>query len=115
VQQTVTAPGKLAELDLPPGDRVQAGQTRARLGTAPLERALEEAQLKLSLAEAAYARQLSNAERMGRNSHAPSSSAPQGELSLCLCSKWARRFLRTSGARKPSVSRAFGSPSGMAG
>lgn len=78
VQQTVTAPGelvqtrqatlsfdvsgKLAELDLRPGDRVTAGQILARLDTAPLERALEEAQLKLSLAQAEYARQLADAE-----------------------------------------------------
>lgn len=78
VQQTVTAPGelvqigqrvlsfdvsgKLVELELRPGDRVRAGQILAQLDATPLERALEEAQLKLSLAETEYVRQLSDAQ-----------------------------------------------------
>jgi multidrug efflux pump subunit AcrA (membrane-fusion protein) len=78
VQQTVTAPGELVQtrqtvlgfdvtgklkaIDLRPGNSVKAGQTLARLDATPFERALEEAQLRLSLTEAEYARQLADAE-----------------------------------------------------
>lgn len=78
VQQTVTAPGELVRtgqtvigfdiagkldmLDLRPGDHVRSGQILARLDMASLERALEEARLKLSRADAEHARQLADAE-----------------------------------------------------
>ena len=78
VQETVTAPGelaetkrtslgfdlggKIAELGLQPGDWVTIGQTLARLDTTPLVQALEEAQLQLSTAQAEHTRQLADME-----------------------------------------------------
>ncbi len=78
VAQTVTAPGQLVgvqervlgvdvngrllELIVRPGSIVHAGDTIARLDPAPYETALQTAQIQLELAEAAYQRQLTDAE-----------------------------------------------------
>jgi RND family efflux transporter MFP subunit len=78
VNQTVIAPGQLegareqvlsllvggqlAEINARPGDPVTAGQSLASLNTAPLEEALELAQLKLDQAEAELTQQRAEAE-----------------------------------------------------
>ncbi len=78
VQQTVTAPGQLvgtqevvlgmevsgqlAEIDVRPGDVVQARDVLAWLDTEPLEEALETARLKLAQAQAEHESQLAEAQ-----------------------------------------------------
>ncbi len=78
VQQTVTAPGllvgtkevllgtkvsgQLAEINVRPGDVVQAGQVLARLKEKPLEQALEKARLELAMAETKYQNDLAAAQ-----------------------------------------------------
>ena len=78
VAQTVTAPGQLVgiqerllgvdvngrllELTVRPGSIVSAGDIIARLDPAPYDTALQTAQIQLTLAEAAYQRQLADAE-----------------------------------------------------
>jgi multidrug efflux pump subunit AcrA (membrane-fusion protein) len=78
VQQTVIAPGqlvgtqesvlgidvagRLAEINVRPGDVVHTGEVLARLDPAPLQAALEEAQLRLAAAESEQRRRLADAE-----------------------------------------------------
>lgn len=79
VQQTVVAPGqvmgmkevvlgmdvsgRLAEINVRPGDAVRAGMVLARLEATPLEDALEVARLALEQAEADHERQLADAQQ----------------------------------------------------
>lgn len=78
VQKTVTAPGqlvgtqeqllstavdgRLTELNVRPGSIVQAGDLLARLDPTPYQATLETAQIQLTLAEAAYQQQITEAE-----------------------------------------------------
>lgn len=63
-EQVLTLPvgGQLAEINVRPGDHVTADQPLATLNTAPLQEALELAQLKLAQAEAALEQQRAAAE-----------------------------------------------------
>jgi len=98
VEETIIAPGQLAgmkeqilpagvggpiaELNVRPGDKVEAGDVLAQIDRRPYEQALSLAQLKLSLAQEALARQIASAELAVQSAETGVASAQAGYPSL---------------------------------
>lgn len=98
VEETIIAPGQLAgvkeqilpagvggaiaELNVRPGDKVEAGDVLAQIDRRPYEEALSLAQLKLSLAQEELARQIASAELAVQSAATGVASAQAGYPSL---------------------------------
>lgn len=123
VEETIIAPGQLAgvkeqilpasvggtvaQLNVRPGDKVEAGDVLAQIDRRPYEEALSLAQLKLSLAQEELARQIANAELAVQSAETGVASAQAGFPSLTAAQIRVQQAQQTLADAQAAYNKAF--------